>query len=156
MCEFRGHKYKQFREDGLLPDEGSFPIPIREDFGGDVLIGWRAWNIAKRKLSSPYMRIGWDAGKVMGGSTPSTATGRGVYAWENTEEGKRRVVNSWACWGLVALWGKALTFDPASAGRPGGMMGQFAFPLEVFVPSYRKGALSTGAYERYGVKFHYV
>lgn len=181
MCCFDGEGTV---EKDLLENVDSFPIPIKEKFGGDVMIGWKRWKPAvRRSASSPFALTNsrfdsrpkgsqvilksasfytqWEPGKALEAVDAAQVDARrGIFAfdenvWEASNEGEYSVI------GTVALWGKVRHFNcllPASVTRitdrmsKEGLIGQFAYPLDLYVGKLTREAKSVaeGLAKTYG------
>lgn len=130
MCCFFG---KGKAERGLLRARRSFPIPIKEEFGGEVVIGWKKWGFTTQRLGvqslvSRTFWTAWTPGQPLV-AIGSVAQRRGIFAHdEDVWESDYDIV------GTVALWGNVLHFEHESKLHTG-CISQFAYPLDLFVGS---------------------
>jgi hypothetical protein len=138
MCIFTGQHAKLV--EGLLPTAASFPLPIQDEFPGDVMIGWRTWDVSLRTLISPVYATQWPSDRALVSRPPRLNSfghpqGQGIYAYGSEEAVRSRLLRHippyrrrTQCWGSVAMWGTVLDFR---RGLPMGCMAEFAYPLEV-------------------------
>lgn len=156
MCCFRHHRQKRVL--GLLPTRDSFPLPLEENFGGDVLIGWKKLRLADSfMLRSNIQGTLWSESRPLAANgEPSTATGYGIYMYDKRESFGSYIGSTVIA--RIAGWGRALDFEErpvvAGANKPGGAMVEFAYPLDLYVAHETNARRLREIWGKYGVNIH--
>lgn len=140
MCIFSKQKMEILTD--LLQKEDDFPIPVQEDFGGDVMIGWKQffYEVRTGTLRSPVYASPWTPGRAMTNwskGKPNRSRGTGIYSYGSKEAAQNGRVELYASrvflYARIASWGTVLNFPHGPSLKKMGCMAQFAFPLEFYI-----------------------